>query len=71
MRGAGGGAGMRDGVAAFRTGQIYIYSLDANEAKQMESELQGKITVQRMGGYSFQSVNVNAHRKPFDDPRVR
>ena len=58
-------------LAAFRTGQIYIYSLDANEAKQMESELQGKITVQRMGGYSFQSVNVNAHRKPFDDPRVR
>ncbi|MBI2888213.1 MAG: ABC transporter substrate-binding protein [Chloroflexi bacterium] len=58
-------------LAAFRTGQILIYPLDAEEAKQIEAELPGKVTVQRMGGYSFQSVNVNAHRKPFDDPRVR
>ena len=58
-------------LAAFRTGQILIYGVNADEAKTLEKDVGDKVTITRRGGYSFNSVNINATRKPFDDPRVR
>lgn len=56
-------------VAAFRTGQLHMLGLEVLEEEEFGKNPQ--ITIQKGTGISWSTVNMNATRKPFDDPRVR
>lgn len=59
-------------LSAFISGQILMYRpgvpTEAEEAKQV---LGDRVVVQRVNGLIFDSLNLNARRRPWDDPRVR
>ncbi|MBI2886833.1 MAG: ABC transporter substrate-binding protein [Chloroflexi bacterium] len=57
-------------VAALRSGQIHMLALSADDA-DAQKDLANQLTIQRLGGFSFSTINLNSTRKPFDDAKVR
>lgn len=57
-------------VAALRSGQLHMLGLTADDAAA-QKDLAGQLTIQRLGGFSFSTINLNSLRKPFDDAQVR
>jgi len=59
-------------LSAFISGQLLMYrpnlQADADEAKR---QLGDKIVIQKVQGYLFDTVNMNAQRAPWNDERVR
>ncbi|MER3397627.1 MAG: hypothetical protein C4315_05840 [Chloroflexota bacterium] len=59
-------------LAAFISGQLLMYRPGVPaEAEEAERVLGNRVVVQRVNGLIFDSLNLNARRKPWDDPRVR
>ncbi len=58
-------------LAAFRSGQLHIFSLTADDLKNLGPDLTSKVTVQETMSYGHRGVDINVRKKPFDDPRVR
>lgn len=57
--------------AALRTGQIHTLGVDGTEARDAQAALGDKIYVEKGTGISWDTVNFNVSRRPFDSPKVR
>ncbi len=57
--------------AAFRTGQVDLFGLNADQENQIRTTLGDKINIQNQDSISWQTLNMNAKRKPFDNMQVR
>jgi peptide/nickel transport system substrate-binding protein len=59
-------------LSAFISGQLLMYrprlKSDAEEARR---QLGDRVVIQTVQSYSFDTLTLNARRKPWDDPRVR
>jgi peptide/nickel transport system substrate-binding protein len=59
-------------LAAFISGQLLMYRPGVPaEAEEAKRTLGDRVVVQKVNGLIFDSLNLNARRKPWDDPRVR
>lgn len=58
-------------LAAFRTGQVMTFGLNASDFKVLQQEMADKLDFESGPSLGFGSLYMNTKRKPFDDARVR
>ncbi len=58
-------------LAAFRTGQVDLFSIPAANRKQLTQEMAEKVNFTASEGEGFSAMIPNHKRKPWDDAKVR
>ncbi|MBI2886442.1 MAG: ABC transporter substrate-binding protein [Chloroflexi bacterium] len=58
-------------MAAFRTGQVVMHSLEPGSIKQIKDELSDRVGFYPSEGEGFTALIPNSKRKPWSEPKVR